>query len=282
MTHRLIKKNYNSTVACENEGVMWIEHNNLKDLPGLRHAYSTRIGGVSSGCCASMNLRNCEWDSVENYRKNMEIFCHATGFDFNNIVATHQTHTTNVEIVAKEDVPKGSLFDSQYNDVDGLVTNVPKVPLVASSADCILVYFYDPIKRAIGICHAGWKGTLGKICKVTVEKMVTAYGCDPVNIIAAIGPGICSDCYEVSQELWDEFSKTWDEDIVKEIFVPGIEGHYQLDLWKANYYVLCEMGVKRENISITDICTMCNPDIMFSHRVQGVKRGNQCGFIMLS
>jgi len=277
-----IKKEYSSTGICENQGVVWIEHDNLSKLSGLRHAYSTRIGGVSTGPCASMNLRNCQWDTVENYRKNMEIFCRAAGFDFDRIVATHQTHTTNVEVVGEADVPKGSLFDSQYMDVDGLVTNIPNVTLVASFADCIPLYFYDPVKRAIGICHSGWRGTLGKIGQVTINKMAENYGSNPADIIAAIGPGICQDCYEVSDDLYETFTNSWDKKEIDDFFAPGREGHYQLDLWKANWYVLKNAGIKETNISITDICTRCNPDKLFSHRVQGNERGNQCGFMMLT
>lgn len=280
VNNTFVRKGYNSTSVIEKNGVIWIEHNNLKKLSGVKHAYSTRIGGVSTGACASMNFRNCELDSNENTKRNMEIFCSAAGFDINKIVATHQTHTINVEIVTKDDVPKGAMFDSQYSDVDGLVTNVAGAVLVASSADCILLYFYDPVKKAVGICHAGWKGTLGKIGKVTVDKMIAAYGSNPQDIIAAVGPGICADCYEVSTELRDEFIKTWDIETVREIFTDGREGHFQLDLWKANECVLLQAGIKKENISITDICTKCNCDKLFSHRVQGNMRGNQCGFIM--
>lgn len=275
------KKEYNSTTICSNKNVVWIEHNNLRKFDNLRHAYSTRIGGVSKGCCESMNLRNCEWDTVENYRQNMEIFCDAAGFDFDRIVATHQTHTTNVEVVADTDVPKGSLFATHYMDVDGIVTNVKGVTLVASFADCIPLYFYDPVREAIGICHSGWKGTLGKIGAVTITKMVENYGCNPQDIIVAIGPGICSDCYEVSEDLYDEFSASWSREAVDNSFTKGREGHYQLDLWKANYYVMIEANINPANISVTDICTKCNSDKLFSHRAQGAQRGNQCGFMML-
>ena len=275
------RKDYKTTGIYENEGVVWIEHDKLSRFPKLKHAYSTRIGGVSTGPCASMNLRRCQWDSAENYKKNLEIFCRAAGFNFNTIVATNQTHTINVEVVGVGDVPKGSLFDSHYENVDGLVTNLKGVTLVASFADCIALFFYDPVKQAIGICHSGWKGTVGKISRVVIDKMVSNYGCDPKDIVAAIGPGICGDCYEVGEDLYEAFNAKWDKKAVAYSFTPGREGHYQLDLWKANYTVLTDAGILPENISITDICTRCNPNKLFSHRAQGPKRGNQCGFIAM-
>lgn len=276
-----IKKDYDTIEVVEKDGVVWLEHKLLRAFPELKHSYSTRIGGVSTGVCSSMNLRNCQWDTLDNYKKNMQIFCKAAGYDFNKIVATHQTHTTNVEVVREEDIPRGTLFERQYENVDGLVTNVPGAVLVTSYADCIPLYFYDPVNKAIGSSHSGWRGTLGQIGRVTLEKMNLEYGTKPGDVYAAIGPGICSDCYEVSQELYDSFSADYTKDELDIIFKPGREGHYQLDLWQANLFVLLKAGVPREHISVTNICTRCNSELLFSHRAMGNARGNQCGFISI-
>ena len=200
------RKGTMTSVIREKNGVVWISHKIFDAFPKLNMAYSTRIGGVSTGVCSSMNLRNCEWDTIDNYKTNLHLFCDAAGFDHDRIVATAQTHTSNVVCVHEKDAPKGTLFDSHYENVDGLVTNVPGITLLTSFADCIPVFLYDPVQNAIGSCHSGWKGTLGQIGKRTVELMTKEYKSRPEDIIAGIGPGICRDCYEVSDDLYEMFS----------------------------------------------------------------------------
>lgn len=274
------KKDYQTTVTRESNGVVWIEFEALQGLP-VKHAYSTRLGGVSTGVCESMNLRSCEWDTRANYEENMRRFCAALDVPFERIVASHQTHTTNVRVVTEADVPTGTLFGRAFMDVDGLVTNVRNAVLVTSFADCIPLYLVDPVKGAIGMSHAGWRGTVGEIGRVTVETMVEAYGTNPAELIACIGPGICQDCYEVGADVYGAFEKGFADDQIKQIFVKKPDGKYQLDLWLANKLVLQKTGVKPEHIFLTDICTKCNSGYLFSHRVMGNKRGNQCGFLML-
>lgn len=274
------KKDYQTTVTRESNGVVWIEFEALQGLP-VKHAYSTRLGGVSTGVCESMNLRSCEWDTRANYEENMRRFCAALDVPFERIVASHQTHTTNVRVVTEADVPTGTLFGRAFMDVDGLVTNVRNAVLVTSFADCIPLYLVDPVKGAIGMSHAGWRGTVGEIGRVTVETMAEAYGTNPADLIACIGPGICQDCYEVGTDVYGAFEKGFADDQIKQIFVKKPHGKYQLDLWLANKLVLQKTGVKPEHIFLTDICTKCNSGYLFSHRVMGNKRGNQCGFLML-
>lgn len=274
------KKDYQTTVTRERNGVVWIEFEALQGLP-VKHAYSTRLGGVSTGVCESMNLRSCEWDTRANYEENMRRFCAALDVPFERIVASHQTHTTNVRVVTEADVPTGTLFGRTFMDVDGLVTNVRNAVLVTSFADCIPLYLVDPVKGAIGMSHAGWRGTVGEIGRVTVETMAEAYGTNPAELIACIGPGICQDCYEVGADVYGAFEKSFADDQIKQIFVKKPDGKYQLDLWLANKLVLQKTGVKPEHIFLTDICTKCNSGYLFSHRVMGNKRGNQCGFLML-
>ena len=282
MQTTFIRKDYITTDALENDGVVWIEHKLLASYKEIRHAFSTRIGGVSKGALASMNLRNCKYDTLDNYKTNIQKFCSAAGFNYDRIVASAQSHSCNVELVREEDCPKGTLFGDSYSDVDGLITDVPGITLVTSFADCIPLFFYDPVRRVVATAHAGWRGTVGGIGRVVVEKMQDNYGSNPENIVAAIGPGICRDCYEVSEDLYEEFGHSFDEKVMSEIFSLGREGHYQLDLWKANYYVLMKSGILKEHISITDICTKCNSDKFFSRRAMGDVSGNQCGFISIN
>ncbi len=273
------KKGDETTLTKEKDGVVWIEFKAYQGLP-IKHAYSTRMGGVSTGVCASMNLRNCEYDTRENYETNMRRFCAAIDVPYENIVTSHQTHTVNVHVVTTEDIPTGTLFGREFKDVDGLVTNVRNAVLVTSFADCIPLYLYDAKNHAIGMSHAGWRGTAGGIGRVTVEAMTANYGTDPKDIIACIGPGICGDCYEVGADVYKEFGKSFSKP-PQAIFIPKPDGKYLLDLWLANKLVLINAGVKPENIYLTDICTKCNSEYLFSHREMGNARGNQCGFLML-
>ncbi len=275
-----IKKDYATTVTRENNGVVWIEFEAFSGFP-IKHAYSTRIGGVSSGVCSSMNLRVCQWDTRANYEENMRRFCRALGIPFDRIVASHQTHTTNVRVVTETDVPTGTLFGREFSDVDGLVTNVKNVVLVASFADCIPLYFFDPIKKVIGLSHAGWRGTAGKIGAATVRTMALEYGSEPADIYACIGPGICQDCYEVGKDVYSAFKETFTKKQMEQVFISRSEGKYQLDLWTANKLVLEEASLKKEHMFLTDLCTKCNSKYLFSHRAMGDRRGNQCGFLML-
>ncbi|MCR5742614.1 MAG: polyphenol oxidase family protein [Lachnospiraceae bacterium] len=276
------KKNYESTLTREKNGVVWLEFKRFceKGFP-LLHAYSTRLGGVSSGVVGSMNLRNCEYDSRENYEKNMHLFFDAVGFTFDNIVASHQTHTNNVHVVRRGDVPTGTLFGREFQDIDGLVTNLRHVPLVCSFADCIPLYFYAGDVNAIGISHGGWRGCVSDIAGETVRALVREYGADVKNIYAGIGPGICQDCYEVSTDVYEKFAEELGKEELGRVFRDGREGHFQLDLWEANRIFMLRAGIPEGNITVTDICTRCNSDKLFSHRVKGFKRGNQIGVMEL-
>jgi len=275
------RKGLKTTLVKQNGEVVWLTHKIFESFPEINMAYSTRLGGVSTGVCSFMNLRNCEWDTEDNYRKNLQIFCDAAGFNFEKIAATAQTHTTNIAVVREGDAPKGTLFKSKYTDIDGLVTNAVGITLVTSFADCIPVFIYDPVHKAIASCHSGWKGTLGRISAAALTVMEKEYGTKACDVIAGIGPGICADCYEVSDDLYEAFSADRKPEQLGRIFLPGRPGHYQMDLLAANRFVLLDAGVKPENISVSDICTKCNSDLLFSHRAMGNKRGNQCGFMMI-
>ena len=188
---------------------------------------------------------------------------------------THQTHTTNVAIVKAGDRGK------RFQETDGMITNVRGITLVTFYADCVPLYFVDPVKKAIGMSHSGWRGTVGKIGKITVEKMTEEYGTDPKDVIAAIGPSICQKCYEVSEDVIDEFRKNFREELWSSIYYKKENGKYQLDLWKANEAVFLEAGIQSGNIAVTNVCTHCNPDILFSHRTTGFERGNLSAFLAL-
>ena len=256
-------------------GVPYLSYPILEKTGIVNHGFSTRLGGVSTGHCATMNISTTRGDDPDAIIENKKRIASAIGVEVDSMTFTHQTHTTNVAIVREED--KGTRF----METDGMITNVPGICLVTFYADCVPLYFVDPVKKAIGMSHSGWRGTVGKMGKVTVEKMVETYGCDPKDMIAAIGPSICQDCYEVSEDVIEEFKNNFKENLWNDIFYQKENGKYQLNLWRANEEVFLEAGIMKENIAVTNVCTHCNPDILFSHRTSGFNRGNLSAFLAL-
>lgn len=256
-------------------GVPFLSYPILENTGIVNHGFSTRLGGVSTGHCATMNISTTRGDDPAAVEENKRRIAAAIGVEVDSLTFTHQTHTTNVAVVRAED--RGTRF----METDGMITNVPGICLVTFYADCVPLYFVDPVKKAIGMSHSGWRGTVGKMGKVTVEKMAETYGSNPADIIAAIGPSICQDCYEVSEDVIIEFKKNFAENLWGELFYQKENGKYQLNLWKANEAVFLEAGIRKENIAVTNVCTHCNPDILFSHRTSGWNRGNLSAFLAL-
>ncbi len=264
----------------------------------IEHMFTTRIGGVSEGDCATLNFSFSRGDNpehvLENYRRMGEVF----GVKPHAFVATDQTHTTNIHVVDAKDAGKGVTRERDYSDIDGLITSQKGLVLSCFFADCVPLYFVDAKREVIGLAHSGWRGTVDAMGACMVKRMQESFGCEPQDIVAAIGPSICQDCYEISEEVVIRFREGfWREtrvgDFCEEAFDLGLHptgnllingkeaGKYQLDLWLANYVVLRSAGVLAENIDMTDICTNCNPQYLFSHRATNGKRGNLAAFLML-
>lgn len=261
--------------------VPYLEYPLLTDTKIVHHGFSTRLGGVSQGCYASMNLSFTRGDDEAAVRENYHRIAKSIGVKCENMVLSQQTHTTNVRVVTEKDKGKGIVTPLDYTDVDGMVTNIPGICLVTFYADCVPLYFVDPVQKAIGLSHSGWRGTVGKIGKETIRKMEEQYGSDPKDILAAVGPSICKDCYEVSEDVILEFQKNFKERYWKDLFYRKENGKYQLDLWKANEIIFKESGILPEHIAVTNVCTHCNSKILYSHRTSGDRRGNLAAFLAL-
>lgn len=252
----------------------------LEETGLVKHGFSTRLGGVSEGVWSSMNLSFTRGDNPDHVQENYSRIAAALDVKKENMVLTYQTHTTNIRLVTEADAGKGVIRERDYKDVDGLITNIPGLVLVTFFADCVPLYFLDPVKKAIGLSHSGWRGTVHGIGKKTAEEMNLAFGSRPEDLIACIGPSICQDCFEVGEEVAEEFQAAFHPKWHKQLLRPnGKPGKYQLDLWKANEIILQEAGIKQ--IYTTNICTYCNPDLLYSHRRTGDKRGNLCAFLSL-
>lgn len=261
--------------------VPYLEYPLLTDTKIVHHGFSTRLGGVSQGCYASMNLSFTRGDDEAAVRENYRRIAKSIGVKCENMVLSQQTHTTNVRVVTEKDKGKGIVKPLDYTDVDGMVTNIHGICLVTFYADCVPLYFVDPVQKAIGLSHSGWRGTVGKIGKETIRKMEEQYGSDPKDILVAVGPSICKDCYEVSEDVILEFQKNFKDRYWKDLFYRKENGKYQLDLWKANEIIFKESGILPEHIAVTNVCTHCNSEILYSHRTSGDRRGNLAAFLAL-
>lgn len=276
-----IKKAKSTIELKELYEVPFLTFRHLEDTGIVMHGFSTRMGGVSNGDCATMNLSFERGDLEEAVRTNYELLGAAMGFPTDSLVFSKQTHTTNVRVVKEEDRGKGFLIPRDYTDVDGLITNVPGLTLATFYADCVSLFFVDPVHKAIGLSHSGWRGTVGKIGKITVEKMTEQYGTDPKDVLAAIGPSICQSCYEVSEDVIRQFQEAFEESLWPELFYGKEDGKYQLNLWRANELIFEEAGILKDHYSTTNICTCCNSGYLFSHRASHGRRGNLGAFLQI-
>lgn len=261
--------------------VPYLSFTMFRDTGLVTDGFSTRLGGVSRGCFSSLNLSFDRGDDREAVAENFRRMGDALGVRCEDMVLSQQTHTTNIRIVTDADRGKGITRERDYTDVDGLVTNVPGICLVTTYADCVPLYFLDPVKRVIALSHSGWRGTVGKIGKKTVAVMQEHFGSDPADILAAVGPSVCMDCYEVSADVTDQFREAFDRALWDDLFYGKPDGKYQLDLWKANELIFLEAGIRKDHIAVTNVCTHCNSEILYSHRAMGDKRGNLCAFLAL-
>lgn len=261
-------------------GVVYFTFPKLDKVGGVTAAFSTRLGGVSTGDQESMSFSFTVGDKEENVLENYRLFCDAIGVDRKNVVVAYQTHTANIRKVTKEDIGKGVFKKQDYADIDGLVTNEKGIVLVTQYADCTPLLFFDPVKKIAATSHGGWRGTVNEIALKTVEIMIKDYGSKAQDILCAIGPNISKCCYEVDDPVIDEINKL--QYLNKSLCydVKG-GGKYMLDLKQVNKQILLHAGIKEENIDVADLCTCCNSDIFHSHRASKGRRGTLAAMICL-
>ena len=212
-------------------------------------------------------------------RANRDILAQQLGSSLEMELVTDQKHTNYVHVATCEEdlgVATVGTYALHRQFVDGIVTDIPGALLTVFGGDCPPVYIIDPKKKAAGLVHAGWKGTLGKIPQVAIAQMTVKFGCDPADMYAAIGPGICVDCYEMGDEVYDAFVEKWSREDADRLFsrypakdaegneIPG--GKYHLDLREANLMTLLRAGVPEDHIAVSNVCTMCNVDTFYSYR----------------
>ena len=281
-------------------GVEYLTFPALEDSGLVEHLFSTRFGGVSKGIFSTMNLSFSRGDDpkavLSNYERIGELLC--CGVE--DMVSSKQTHTVNIRLVTEKDRGKGIVKPLDYTDVDGLITKERGIVLVTSYADCVPLYFLDPVHEAIGLAHSGWRGTVMEMGRHMVEAMSENFHTRPEDMIAAIGPAICGECYQVGSDVAEQFQGMEKElcDFLEEIWKRGTltdkageqprvlkpgktSGKYQLSLWLANLLILRKAGIPLAQISVADVCTCHNPAYLFSHRASEGRRGNLGAFLML-
>ncbi|NOX61832.1 MAG: peptidoglycan editing factor PgeF [Chloroflexi bacterium] len=241
-------------------------------FPDLMHAVLTRHGGVSPTPWDSLNLGWTVGDARENVEMNYRRWAEFFGLNREDLTTTWQVHGNRV-LVADERHRGGSL-----GKADALITNTPGIPLVQRYADCTPILLYDPVRHACGIAHAGWRGTVERCAEAAVQAMQREFGCDPADVIGAIGPAIGPCCYEVGPEVVAAIRTS--QRLPERVLVQSASSESQfLDLWEANAQQLRDAGVRR--IEIAQLCTACHRDIFFSHRGDKGRSGRFAAFIVL-
>ena len=238
------------------------------------HGFTTRLGGVSEGIFASLNIACHRGDSEENVAENFRRLGKAIGFDPARVVLTRQTHSDIVRVVTAADCQ--GLDHHQYPECDALITCDPGTALLIFTADCTPILLHDPVTGAVGAVHAGWRGTAADIAGKTVEAMQDNFGCDPANLCAAIGPNIGPCCFETDRDVPDGMLAALGDGALPFIQTRGEKFH--VDLKGLNALWLRRSGVT--NIEISNHCTACAPDLFWSHRVTSGKRGSQGAVIL--
>ena len=250
----------------------------LDAFPELVHGFTTRFGGVSTGDYATLNLNFNRPDPESNVKKNYEILSNELEVPLDNMVLSHQVHDKRILKVTKEHRGMGIVRERSYKNIDGLVTQEPCLMLVTYYADCVPIYFYDPVDKVIGLAHSGWRGTLLNIGGETVRAMKESFGCSPENVFVSFGPHIKTCCFEVDHDVADVFISTY---TWAGSYITKRAGNWIIELESIIIKILTEQGVLERIISGCRICKKCNRDVFFSHRGSKNQTGTGAAFLMI-
>ena len=274
-----IKKD-DKTLFFQKNGVELLKFNIFEKYNDiLVHCFTTRIGGVSTGECKSLNLGFKRRDSRENVIENYKRVCSALNINMKDMVLSDQIHDKRIKTVNESDRGKGLLKESDIKGFDGLITDKKNVALVTFYADCVPVFIFDAGKRAIGLAHSGWRGTMKEIAREIVEKMCEEYESRPCDMKVAVGPSIGKCCFEVGDEVIDAFINEipWSKCFISK----HGEEKWNIDLKGIIKKTLMNSGVVEENIEISSICTKCCRDLFFSYRGDEGKTGSLAAIMQL-
>lgn len=251
---------------------LW-QFDNLSNKKEIRHYVSGREGGMSDGELGELNLSYKVGDDPEKVAQNRKLLAEEFTLESAKLVFPVQTHSNHVRLVYAD-----TLAES-LDDTDAIVTNEKGILISVMSADCVPVLLYDPVTQAVAAIHAGWRGTMAAIVSETIALMQKEFGSEPSSFLAAIGPSICDEVYEVGEEVIRAVEKLYG---TKNGIISREEnGKGYCNLWEANRILLLRAGVKPENIEVAGLCTYKNADQFFSARKSGNKAGRFAAGIML-
>lgn len=267
-------------------GVRILSFESFGAYAGVDAVVTTRHGGESTGPFATLNLGRRTGDDAEIVRKNRARAASVVGAAPAWLTFGRQVHGARVAVVRNAD--RGAVFD----DTDALVTNASLVPLVILTADCAAVFYVDPVHRAVGIAHAGWRGAVARIAARTLDAMHDAFGTTPGDVTAAVGPSIGPCCYEVGDDVIDAVAAAFPDHADELLIEPDMasagsfrasvnEDKKHFDLWRANELALQDAGVRDDRIEVSRLCTACRTDLFYSHRAEKGNTGRFGGIVML-
>lgn len=243
----------------------------------LSAGFTTRIGGVSEGVFDSLNCGLHVADAQAAVIRNRELIAEAATFTLDDWVSAEQVHGGLVSEIKLSDRGRGSRdLESAIKQADAMITQEPGIMLSAFYADCVPILLFDPEHDAIGVVHAGWKGTVKKIIVNTISAMQKAYNTNPALLLAGIAPSIGPCCYLVDEPVIEQVElSSPNTDAYKETK----PGQYALDLKQLNRHFMIEAGVLPTNIECTTWCTGCHPDLFYSHRMENGQTGRMAAWV---
>ena len=275
-----MEKSLNCRLADAKSGkCRYVRIPSLDSFPELVQGFTTRYGGVSKGDYSTFNLNFNRPDPKPNVYENYRLLGRELGVPLDRMVLSRQVHDKKVVPVTGEHAGMGLTKERSYQSADGLATSERGLLLITQYADCVPLYFYDPVSKVIALSHSGWKGTLLNIAAETVQVLKNTYGCSPGNIHAAFGPHIRACCFEVGDDVAKPFLETFSWS--KNYSVHRNDGKWLLDLQGIITESLLDCGIIRDHISGCDVCTRCNKDMFFSHRGSHGKTGTGTAFMMI-
>ncbi|WP_299452685.1 peptidoglycan editing factor PgeF [uncultured Microscilla sp.] len=260
---------------------LYFKYTNLSQYKRLIQFVSTRKGGVSNDPGKGLNVGFHIHDAPENVIKNREILATALNISPQSFCFLHQVHSNKAAVVSTKDRGRGTTtYEDSIADTDALVTNIPGICLNVLSADCVGILFYDPVKKAIGAAHSGWKGTVKKIAAQTIQCMHEQFGSEPKDILVGLGAGISPEVYEVGEVVVEAVQAAFGttDGMISHHAMTG-KAHF--DLWAAIKRTLTEAGVPADNIECDQLCTYRHPALFFSYRRDQGKTGRFVSGIML-
>lgn len=253
-------------------GVVYLTMPNLDGIKGFKHAFTTRIGGVSKPPFDTLNMGARELEDSSIRKKNISLACEAVGLHANNIITINHDHSVNVEIVTKKNAGEGLYRLTAKEDrpiSDAFITSDYDLPVMTLHADCIPIYFYDKKQRIISVCHAGWKGVYGNIVSNVIAKLEKEFCTNKEDLLIAVGPCISVVGFEVGDDLAEQFENKYK---VYDIITPRINGRHHIDIQKCCCLQIADCDVPIKNMQVANVCTYLDSELFFSYR-----RDKKCG-----